>query len=592
MKKSRKIFCAVATFLLATSAFALEVNRAELESTKGSNIVFQNYSGPHTIINTVDQIRRIGSDLAPTIAANPDNFATAGNPNKYYVIHAVDSSVKEKLDADILVIGESATVDHVKNLRRIISAYLVAAYDYSRSDADTIATFATVYNAVYRNNLDNFTSKYKKIVADNLTQGKIGIDTNYQEWPGKTQIVIPLFDVRGGLSTVDTSAISDREVIKSLQNEEDKGIGARKEMVDIKEREADNATEVAQDAQKKATEETAKLKEEQEKSAQANKDASEAKKEANVAQKEADNAQKQADNAQKQANEAQKQAAEAKAKADANPNDAKAKAEAEKKQVVAEEKKAEAEKKQAVAEEKKNVAEEKKTVAEEKQNKAQEQANKTSEQADKTAKAQTESKVAQEQADKKRTEAQDERAAIAEDQQSLIKKENVAEENIMFGLKSIDDLGAMSAIVKMNSKTGELVKESPVSVIRSRTVFEDGKNFVAVAGTNFGNGAIKLVLIDKETLEIAGESSEVLSETSVLVEYGGNYFCVVKTGNSFVVGKFDGKTALLAKSEATVKSATPITITAKGVLATASNGKPVVLSIENLSTISSTSEAK
>ncbi len=621
MKKSRKILCAALTTLLAvSSAFALEVSRAELESTRGSNIVFQNYSGPHTIINTVDQIRRIGSDLAPSIAADPDNFTTAGNPSRYYVIHAVDPKSPEKLDADILVIGENATVDHVRNLRRIISAYLESAYNYSRSDADTIATFATVYNAVYRNNLDNFTAKYNKIVTDNLTTGKIGIDTNYQEWPGKTQIVIPLFDVRGGLSTVDTSAISDRQVIKSLQNEEDKGIGARKEMVDIKEREADNASEAAQSAQQKATEENEKLKEEQQKSAQANQDASQAKKDAanaereadkaqrdaDNAQKQADNAQKQADNAQKQADEAQKQADEAKAIADANPNDkqaqdnaAKKQAEADKKQAVADEKQNTADEKKAAADEKQNTADEKKATAQDKQNeaqdkqaKAEEQASKTADQAAKTAEAQSESAKAQEQADKKRTEAQEERAAIAEDQQALIRAEEVAEENVLYGLKSIDDLGAMSAIVKMNSATGSLVKESPVSVIRSRTVYEDGNNFVAIAGTNFGNGAIKLVLIDKENLEIAKESNEVLSETSVLVEYDGSYYAVVKTGaTSFVVGKFNNNADLEVKSPVAVKAATPITITTKGVLVTSSDGLPVLLNAKDLTAVTGNSKS-
>ena len=587
MKKNRKVLCAAFASLFAiSSAFALEVNRAELESTKGSNIVFQNYSGPHTIINTVDQIRRIGSDLAPTIAADPDNFATAGNPNRYYVIHAVDPKSPEKLDADILVIGENATVDHVKNLRRIISAYLEAAYKYSRSDADTIATFATVYNAVYRNNLDNFTAKYNKIVTDNLTSGKIGIDTNYQEWPGKTQIVIPLFDVRGGLSTVDTSAISDKQVIKSLQNEEDKGIEERKKMVDIKEREADNATEDAQNAQKKAQDEGQKLKEEQNKSTEANKEATEAKKEANAAEKDAKNAQKDADNAKKQADNAQKEAEKAKQQAEANPNDPKAQENAKQKQEEADKKKAAAEEKQNEADKKQSVAEEKQNEAKEKQAKAEEQAAKTEEQKSKTEEAQKESAKAQEQADKKRNEAQSERAAIAEDQQSLIRAEEVADENVLFGLKSIDDLGAMSAIVKMNSATGKLVKESPVSVIRSRTVYEDGNNFVAIAGTNFGNGAIKLVLIDKENLEIAKESNEVLSETSVLVEYDGSYYAVVKTGaTNFVIGKFNNNADLLIQSPVAVKPATPITITAKGILVTSSDGLPILLNIKDLTEI-------
>ena len=613
MKKSRRLFCAALVLFAASNAFSLEVNRAELESANGRGIVFQNYSGPHTIINSVDQIRGIGSSLAPTIAADPDTFKTVGTPNRYYIIHAVDPKETEKFDADILVIGENATVDHIRNLRRIISAYLESAYGYSRADADTIATFATVYNAVYRNNSDNFTAKYKKIVTDNLTAGKIGISTNYQEWPGTTQIVIPLFDLHGGLSTVNTSEISDRQVIRSLQNEDDKGIDSRKEMVDIKDREADNAEAAAQDAQKRATEENDKLKEEQEKSAQANQEATQAKKDANAAQREADNAQKAADNAQKSADDAQKSADEAKKSAEEakkaaeeNPDDAQAQADAQKaqaqadqKQAQADQKQAQADQKQAQADEKQADAQDKQAKADEKQNdaqdkqaKADEQAAKTAEQAEATKQAQEESNAAQAQADKKRSEAQDERAAIADDQQALIRSEAVADENILYGLKSVDELGAMSAIVKMNSSTGELVKESPVSVIRSRTVYEDSGNFVAIAGTNFGNGAIKLVLIDKESLEIAKESTDVLSETSVLVEYEGTYYAVIKTGAAnFVIGKFNNNAETLVKSPVSVKAATPITITAKGVLVTASNGSPVLLNPNDLTVIGKTPDA-
>ena len=83
-----------------------------------------------------------------------------------------------------------------------------------------------------------FQEKYKKVVTNNLSSEKAGIALSYKDWPGKTQIVIPLNDIKGGLSTVDTSVISDKQVVQSMQGEDDKGVESRKEMVDIKEREA------------------------------------------------------------------------------------------------------------------------------------------------------------------------------------------------------------------------------------------------------------------------------------------------------------------------------------------------------------------
>ena len=667
----------------------------------------------------MEQIRAIGSTLAPSIARNPDAFTRVGNANRYQIIHAVDPNEKGKLDADILVLGSNALVDHVTNLRRIISAYLSAAYNYSRADADVIATFATVYNAVYRGNMEKFNSKYKKIVVDNLTKSRVGLSTNYQEWPGATQIVIPLFDVRGGISTVDSSEITDKDVIDSMrENENDMGIDSRKGMADLKDREADAAEEDAEEMQKKADEEAARAAEEAKKAEEANKEATDAKRDANDAQRESDDAQKKADEAQKAADEeqakaddkqseadeaqkaadeakkiadnaqkiadnakiaadeaqkaadeakaaaddaqksaqdAQKEADEAKKKAAANPNDATAQAEAARKateaenakraadnaqkaaedaqkaadeakktadnaqkiaddakkssenaqkvaddvqkaadeaQKAADEAKRKADEAKRAAEEARRAAEEARKNAENKQNAAEDatqDANEAQKAADDAQKAADDK---QKEADDKRAEAQEEREQIAKDQEKVMDRENVDEANILFGLRSVDEIGTMSAIVKMNSKNGELIKESPVSVIRSRTVFEDGDNFIAIAGTNFGNGAIKLVLIDKGSLEIVGESEEVLSETSVLVAYDGAYYCVVKSeGARFTVGKFNNNAQLLTLSDVPVRAATPITISKKGVLVTSVSGKPILLDTKTLSAVTDGSDS-
>ena len=111
-------------------------------------------------------------------------------------------------------------------------------------------------------NLDYYKSKYKDIVVKNLDSEKAGISVSYKEWADQSQLVIPLADINGGLSTVDTSVISDKNVVNSMQEEDDKGIDERKNMVDIKEREADEAEEKARDSQKEARKEEEELKQE------------------------------------------------------------------------------------------------------------------------------------------------------------------------------------------------------------------------------------------------------------------------------------------------------------------------------------------
>ncbi len=275
MKKS--LFFVALSLFVATSLFGLEVDQNEIKSTS-TTIEFINYTGPHKVIDSIAAIKGIGSDLGTVISKNTAAPATTGNSAKYYVVHAVNDT-KGKLDADIIFIGKDATVDHIDNLRRIISAYLSSAYGYSSKDADTLAVFVTVYNAVYRGNLGYFQSKYKDIVIESLSSENCGLSTTYKDWPGKSEIVIPLFDVKnGGLSTVDTSVISDSKVVDSMQEDDDKNIESRKDMVDIKEREAETASDKAKEAQKQATTEQKKLDEEKAKTQEVKKEAEEDKK--------------------------------------------------------------------------------------------------------------------------------------------------------------------------------------------------------------------------------------------------------------------------------------------------------------------------
>ena len=533
MKKS--LLLIALSLLLSSALCALEVNQPELTSTGDTTIEFINYTGPHKVIDSVAAIRLIGSGLGKQIAVDPTKATSTSKNAKYWVIHAVDGNESGKLDADILFVGPDATVDHITNLRRIISAYLISAYGYSEKDADTLAVFITVHNAVYRGKLDTFKSKYKNVVIENLSESNCGLSVNYKDWPGKSEIVIPLYDINnGGLSTVDTSVISDSSVVNSMKEDDDKNVESRKEMVDIKEREADEASAKAQEAQKKAVTEQKKLDEEKKKTQETKKEAEQAK---------------------KTAEEKKKTAAE-------NPKDKKAQEEAK-----------EAEKK----------AEEKKQAADEQQAKQDQQQAKTDE-------AKQEAKEQQARADKKETEAQNERKEIAKDQAEVQKKEAAkALMSTEFGIILSDEANMLSRLVKFNIENGEVVKNSPVAQIRNRTVYKEGDGFIAIAGENSKKGAVKLVTISPDTLEITAESDNTIAEDSVLVQDGSDYYCVIEDKGKFYLGKFGGDLSLKLKSDIQVKSGTPVTVTDSGIVVTDSNGRLKLLDKKELKAITAKS---
>lgn len=509
------------------SGFAVEVDTSELKSVENT-IVFENYTGPHSVVDSLDDIKGIGINLADDFSKEVNG--TYGNSEKYYVIHCIDENASEALDADIFILGKNAQVDHIRNLRHIIASYLSKAYGYEYEDSYTIATFVTVYNAVYRNNLDYFKSKYKEIVVKNLDSEKIGISVSYKEWADQSQLVIPLADINGGLSTIDTSVISDKNVVNSMQEEDDKGIDERKNMVDIKEREADEAEEKARESQKEARKEEEELKQEKKELEEAKADASEK---------------------EKKAAESQKKAEEAQKKADANPNDKQA-------QKEAAEAKKQAEKDKKEANDAKKKVEEKKSKVEEKSKK--------------TETAKKESQKQQAKADKKQTEAQAERKEIAKDQKEVINKKE-AEEGAYYGLKLVNDKELYSAIVKLNKETGKEIKTSSVKVIRNRIIYSDQNNFIAIAGENTGKGAVKLVLIDKDKLEIIAESDERIAEQSVLVQSRNDYLCILDDNGHFFAGKFNSQLKCTSKSSVEVKPATPIYVSDDGIFVTNTSGK-------------------
>ena len=527
MKKS--LLLLALSLLLSFALSALEVNQSELNTTGDQTIEFINYTGPHKVIDSISAIKGIGSGLGRQVAQDPSKSSSTNKNSKYWVIHAIDENESGKLDADILFIGASATVDHITNLRRIISAYLVSAYNYSEKDADTLSVFITVYNAVYRGKLDTFKAKYKNVVIQNLSAENCGLSVNYKDWPGKSEIVIPLYDVKnGGLSTVDTSVISDSSVVKSMKEDDDKNVESRKEMVDIKEREADEASAKAQEAQKKAVTEQKKLDEEKKKTEESKKEAEEAKKTAEEKQKIADE----------------------------NPDDKEAQKEAEEAQ----------------------------KEAQEKEEAAQEQQEKQEEQQAKTDEAKQEAKEQQARADKKETEAQNERKEIAKDQAEVQKKE--AAQALMtteFGIILSDEANMLSRLVKFNIENGEVVKNSPVAQIRNRTIYKEGNNFIAIAGENSGNGSVKLVTISPDSLEISAESDNQIAEDSVLVQEGKEYYCVTEENGSFYLAKFGADLSLKLKSQIQVKSGTPVTITDSGIVVTDSNGRLRLLDKKDLS---------
>lgn len=574
-------------FLTCTGVFALGVDKGELEGgAKGRYVEFQNYTGVHAKIDSAESIKDIGRLLGESIKAGRKD---AGDKGKYYVVHAYSKEEEGKLSADIMFLGKNAGVDHIKNLRRIISAYLNRAYGYSEKDSDTLSVFITVYNAVYRADLPYFKSRYTAEVTSYLSGKNCGLSSSYIEWAGKSEIVIPLTASSSPVSAIDTSLISSKEVTSRMKDKE--GIDTRKGMVDLKEKEALEARERAKKAKEelgevarevKRSEEAARKAREavdeaksavekaKERAREAERKTGEARKEESLKQEKAQELEKkalEAEKAAKSGGEAEKKAAEiARKEANAANKEAKeasiARERAEKEEIEAKREEEQTGRDLKKAEEKRDESEEKLKDAKER-------------------KAAKEEEVKKEEAfgEKKESEADTERKDIARDQMKLIEeKERLGE--VFTALKLTDEANLLSSIVKVSSKTGKESAHSEIESIRGRKMYKIGGSIFVIAGEKSAKSAVRLVEIDAETLRMKNESEAFVSERSDLVEEGGFFYCVIEEEGGFYAAKFTQDLKLVSKSTFRVKSSTPITMD-KGALAVTDEGGKAVLLEKN-----------
>lgn len=543
MKRPVVAFIALLACFAAVPAFSLDLDRAEIESAKDAAIVFVNYEGPQSRIDSLADIKGIGSSLGSAIGRGAKS---AGDGTRYRVVRIVDPSVAEGFDADILYLGPGAQVDHIRNLRWIIASYLVEAWRYSEKDAYTVATFITVYDAVHRGDMQYFGSKYKKAVVSTLDAGTVGLSTRYTEWAGKSAIVVPLSSGAkpGSLGAVDTGAVAGKDVTASLRGEPDKGIPERQAMTDIKEREA---AQLKSDAEKQKAEISR----------------SEADLAAEKAKVEADRAKLEADKKAADEKAAAEKEAAAKGGAPAAQTAPEAGGKAPEAQ-AAEIQKREAE--QTKAEE--SVAAKETEIAAKK------------EEAAKTEAA----------ASAKEAEAAEDRKDITQDQKEVIASEVAAkgrsEAAGVFLLQVVDSSYPFARVVFIDSEKGNLIRASRLNSIRGRSVVDSGDSFVAVAGKEGGTGAIRLVRLDKASLEVVAQGSVDIYPESQVWKFGESFYAVIKgDGGAYYLGRFDAELKEAARSTEAVNPFTFLSEASGGLAAQTPSGGFAVLAKQGLERI-------
>ena len=491
--------------LLTTSLFSIEVDIDEISKSKKVNFV--NYTGQTSKSESVNEIKSIGHRLSYLMKSGKSGTLYRYNM-KYSIIRALDKN-SDKFSADILFVDKDAKVDHIKNLRRIISSYLEGMYAYTTKEADAIAVYVTYYNAVYRGDLDYFSSKYSPAVMKYLTKKNAGISTVYSDWPGNTAIAIPLTEqnMRGEIENIDTFAISDanvkREVSKDKENKD-----TSKTMDDVKKKDIDKSKKNIEEQKKSIDDRKEKI---------ADKQAAVEKKKEEI-KKDKEEAAKITDPQQKKAKED-----EIKKKED---------------EVKKEEKK--------IAEEQKRV-----DAAEDRVKKAEDAVDK---------KEQNVSDSNKEDTQNKQTAKNEDQAKKENDlnkREDALKNQNKGDG--IYGLKIyylevkdyLEGGHYNNTLYMINTQTNKVEFKSPVTNIcgRKYDVFSNG--IVVIAHNGDHKAGHKLTLIDREKLTEIVSGEENIFFRSFIEIKNNNIYAIIKdkTKDEFYLGKFDANLKLVAKSK-------------------------------------------
>jgi hypothetical protein len=468
-----------------------DIDYAELEQNF-SPVTFINYEGPYARIDSRAQIREIGYELG---AAIRQGASFAGDRNRYYVFHSVTGPEFDRLNADVFGLGPDAGVDHISNLRLIIQGYLEAAYGYSAGDAALIAEFSTVYNAVFRGNWPYFSTRYKAALVDYLSPvpDRAGLSIRFDEWPGQTMMMLPLLTATANsLSAVDTGAISGDEVIDEMRKDDDRGVDGRQGLVDLKERESEQAAQAAAEQRRQIAEEEQRI----------------------------------AEQSRQAAAERQKAAEEAarieRERAGLAASVASPEEKAAEEQKLREQEDALTETSRRLDEQDKALEEQSRALDEQREAAAQNEA------------------LAAQRAD----EARNERQTIAADQAAIIADDGAAPGNTTqtgtVAIRLTSPVSPLGVPVRIEPATGGELRRGALNTVQVNTLVTVADRVFAVAAANTANnGAIRLIEINLGTLGMKNQGEVDIIDGSPLWASGMNLYALVSVDGATELARFN-----------------------------------------------------
>ncbi|MBE7437530.1 MAG: hypothetical protein HS115_03665 [Spirochaetales bacterium] len=168
------------------------------------------------------------------------------------------------------VVDVNNAFGHINVLQRVLKGYLQEAFQYNEADADTLSQFVLYYNARNRGEAEKLKEKYSPAVMAAVSPQKVGIDRSYQNWAGRTQLLLPLRKsiVRPGRKDIENKELRknsgpiDPAELKKMQEIEDRRRTEDKKLLEKKGEELKKEAAVVKKEQETLKKESGEVKKE------------------------------------------------------------------------------------------------------------------------------------------------------------------------------------------------------------------------------------------------------------------------------------------------------------------------------------------
>jgi hypothetical protein len=554
----------IASFVIIQSnVFALDIQTDELKKAKP--VIFQNYTGGERTNPDLLEVDKIGR----TLAAGAAKSGRGSFLDKYSVIRAHSDEVG-KLSADIFSIEKDARVNNVRMIRTILSSYYRYRFNYTKKEADVLATVTTYYNAVYRGDVNYFSGIYRKVVTSKISSSNAGLSTKYFEWPGRTKMLIPLGESG---NRADIFNLADDKTTTEMRKADDKNVPARKEIVKMKEDEvkkekAENKKQadsiavekktvekkenVIEEKKKAVQEDQKKIQEEKKKAEEIKDPAKRAEAKQEVARKEQENV-KQSEDVKKSEDEVKK----------------------EKEKIVEKEK----------AAEQKNESTQKKAdvVAAEKEQIKQDTGDKTATKPEEPKKTMTQAEV-----EKKAAEIEKREIAVEKKAEEVTAKLDKVYKEKMYYLKVnnwYNDGVYNNEMYIINPLTRKVILKSKYTTIAGRKydIFSKGVVIIGYQGKTGANFDHRLVILDPEKLTEIKLGNDIIFWRSFVEVRDNNIYAVLSDGGKFFLARFNDQLVIMNRSKVEVDKDSTISFYGDFIYLTSPDKNLVVLNKADLS---------